>query len=123
MPLHTTQAFILRTYALAEADKVCVFLTRDAGKVRGVAHGARKMKSRFGSALELLTEVVLTYYFKEGRELVSISNCDILQSSFYIASRDVETAGALAYLSELLSEFLPDNEPNERLFRLIKATL
>ena len=123
MPLHTTPAYVLRTYTLAEADKVCVFLTHDAGKVRGVAHGARKMKSRFGSALEPLTEVVVTYYFKEGRELVSVSTCDILQSSFHIASRDVETASALSYVAELLSEFLPDNEPNERLYRLVKAAL
>lgn len=81
------------------------------------------MKSRFGSALESFTEVVLTYFFKEGRELVSVSNCDIVHSSFYIASRDYETASALAYMAELLSEFLPDNEPNERLYRLLSATL
>lgn len=123
MPLHTTPAYVLRTYALAEADKVCVFLTRDSGKVRGVAHGARKMKSRFGSALEPLTEVAMTYYFKEGRELVSVSTCDIIHSCFHVAARDVETASVLAYIAELLSEFLPDNEPNERLYRLVKATL
>lgn len=123
MPLHTTQAYVLRTYTLAEADKICVFLTRDAGKVRGVAHGARKIKSRFGSSLEPFTEVMLTYFFKEGRELVSISNCDIIRSSFYIASRNYETACVLAYMAELLSEFLPDNEPNERLYRLVAAAL
>ena len=123
MPLQTTQAYVLRTYTLAEADKICVFLTRDSGKVRGVAHGARKLKSRFGSALEPLTEVVLTYFFKETRELVSVSNCDIVRSSFHIASRDIETSGAHAYLAELLLEFLPDNEPNERLYRLTAATL
>ncbi|MBI3651698.1 MAG: DNA repair protein RecO [Acidobacteria bacterium] len=123
MPLQTTQAYVLRTYTLAEADKICVFLTRDCGKVRGVAHGARKMKSRFGSALEPLTEVALTYFFKEGRELVSVSTCDITRSSFYIASRSYETASALAYMAELLSEFLPDNEPNERLYRLVMAAL
>ena len=123
MPLQTTQAYVLRTYTLAEADKICVFLTRDSGKVRGVAHGARKLKSRFGSALEPLTEVVLTYFFKETRELVSVSNCDIVRSSFHTASRDIETAGAHAYLAELLLEFLPDNEPNERIYRLTAATL
>src|SRR5262249_62007070 len=80
MPLHKTEAFVLRTYALKEADKICVFLTRDHGKLRGVAHGARKLRSRFGSALEPFTEVALTYYQKEARELVSISTCDILRS-------------------------------------------
>ena len=123
MPLHTTEAFVLRTYSLAEADKICVFITKDMGKMRGVAHGARKMKSRFGSALEPFTEVALTFFQKEGRELVSISNCEIMRSHFGSAARDVATAGAFSYMAELLSEFIPENEPNERIYRLVAATL
>ncbi|MEW6207309.1 MAG: DNA repair protein RecO [Acidobacteriota bacterium] len=123
MPLHTTEAFTLRTYSLAEADKICVFLTKDHGKVRGVAHGARKIRSRFGSSLEPFTEVSLTYFQKEGRELVSVSNCEILRSHFVSASRDVETASAFSYMAEILTEFLPDNEPNEKLYRLVAAVL
>jgi DNA repair protein RecO (recombination protein O) len=123
MPLHTTDAYVLRTYALAEADKICIFLTRDMGKVRGVAHGARKMKSRFGSALEPFTQVALTYFQKEGRELMSVSGCEIVRSQFHTAARSVETASAFSYLAELLNEFLPDNEANERLYRLVTATL
>jgi DNA repair protein RecO (recombination protein O) len=123
MPLHKTEAFVLRTYALKEADKICVFLTKDQGKLRGVAHGARKLRSRFGSALEPFTEVALTYYQKEARELVSISTCDILRSHFELGARDVETASAFSYMAELLTEFLPDHEPNERLYRLVGATL
>ncbi|MGA9773489.1 MAG: DNA repair protein RecO [Blastocatellia bacterium] len=123
MPLHTTDAFVLRTYTLAEADKICVFMTKDMGKMRGVAHGARKMKSRFGSALELFTEVTLTFFQKEGRDLMSVSNCEILRSQFHIAARDVETASTFSYMAELLNEFLPDHEPNERLYRLVSASL
>ena len=123
MPLHTTEAFALRTYSLAEADKICVFFTRDQGKVRGVAYGARKLKSRFGSSLEPFTEVALTYFQKEGRELVSVSTCEIVRSHFNRAAREVEAASAFSYMAELLSEFLPDHEPNERLYRLVTATL
>lgn len=123
MAIHSTEAFVLRTYSLAEADKICVFLTREMGKVRGVAHGARKLRSRFGSSLEPFTEVALTYYHKEGRELVSVSNCDIVLSHFDCAARDVETAGAFSYMAELLVEFLPEHEANERLYRLVKAVL
>ena len=114
---------MLRTYALKEADKICVFLTKDQGKIRGVAHGARKIRSRFGSALEPFTEVTLGYFQKEGRELVSVSTCDILRSHFERGARDVETASAFSYLAELLTEFLPEHEPNERLYRLVLATL
>lgn len=122
MPLHETEAFVLRSYTLREADKICVFFTRDAGKIRGVAHGARKLKSRFGSSLEPFTEVELTYFEKEHKELVSVSNCEIIRSSFDLASRS-ETLAATQYLAELALEFLPDHEANERMYRLIGATL
>lgn len=122
MPLHQTTAFILRTYPLSEAHKICVLLTRSNGVIRGVAHGARKMKSRFGSSLEPFTEVNLTYHEKEGRELVNISNCEIVHSHFHYASK-TENAVALSYFTELLCEFSPAHEANEKLYRLVIATM
>jgi DNA repair protein RecO (recombination protein O) len=122
MPLHQTEAFILRTYTLKEADKICVLLTREAGKLRGVAYGARKLRSRFGSSLEPFTEVAITYFQKETRELVSINNCEIIRSRFpqEVSS---ELLGLLHYLAELVIEFLPDHEPNNRVYRLLAATM
>jgi DNA repair protein RecO (recombination protein O) len=122
MPLHETDAFVLRTFTIKEADKVCVFFTLGAGKLRGVAHGARRLKSRFGASLEPFTEVSLVYFQKENKELVSISNCEIINSQF-VEGLSSETLGALHYLAELVIEFVPDHEPNERVYRLIRATL
>lgn len=122
MGLHRTDAFILRTYPLAETHKICVLLTRTNGLIRGVAHGARRMKSRFGASLEPFTEIHVTYFEKEGRELVSISSCDILHSHFHRACR-TENAAALSYITELLCEFLPAHDPNERLYRLVMALM
>ena len=122
MPLHETDAFVLRTFTIKEADKICVFFTREAGKLRGVAHGARRLKSRFGASLEPFTEVSLVYFQKENKELVSISNCEIINSQF-VEGLSSETLGALHYLAELVIEFVPDHEPNERVYRLISATL
>ena len=51
MPVYTTEALVLRTYKLGEADRIVVFLTRDRGKKRGVAKGARRPKSRFTGGL------------------------------------------------------------------------
>jgi len=123
MPLHDAQAFVLRTYKLAEADKICVLLTRQSGMLRGVAYGARKMRSRFGSSLEPFTEVAVTYFAKEGRDLVSISNAEIVRSHFNEAAGSVADSAAMSYLSDLLCEFLPDHEPNETIYRLVAATL
>lgn len=122
MPLHETGAFVLRTFTIKEADKVCVFFTRDAGKLRGVAHGARKLKSRFGASLEPFTEVSLVYFQKEHKELVSISNCEIVSSQF-AEGMSSEMLGVMHYLAELVIEFIPDHEPNERVYKLIRATL
>ena len=52
MPLYSADALILRTYKLGEADRIVVFLTRDRGKKRAVARGARRTKSNFVGALE-----------------------------------------------------------------------
>ncbi len=122
MPLRETDAFVLRTFTIKEADKVCVFFTREAGKLRGVAHGARRLKSRFGASLEPFTEVSLTYFQKENKELVSISNCEIINSQF-VEGLSSETLGVIHYLAELVIEFVPDHEPNERVYRLVCATL
>ena len=122
MPLHDTPAYVLRTFTLKEADKICVFLTRAAGKVRGVAKGARRLRSRFGASLEPFTEVQLSYYQNEAKELVSISSCEILRSPF-VANLSSERLGVWHYLSELVQEFVPDHEPNEVVYRLIGVTV
>lgn len=122
MALVETDAIVLRTHKLAEADKIVVCLTREAGVVRGVAHGARRLKSRYGAGLEPFTLVNLSYYEKEGRDLVSLREAEIVRSYFGLAS-DAERVAALAYMSELVIEFAPPHEPNERMFRMVSACL
>ncbi|MDX2030645.1 MAG: DNA repair protein RecO [Blastocatellia bacterium] len=122
MPLHDTDAYVLRTFSIQEADKICVFFTRKEGKLRGVAQGARRMKSRYGASLEPFTEVSLVFFQKENRELVSISSCEILRSQF-VEGLSSERLGLLHYLAELVIEFAPDHEPNDLVYRLISATM
>lgn len=120
MALITTDAIVLRSYNLAESDRIVLCLTRNAGLVRAVAKGARKMKSRFGAALEPFTVIKLTFYEKENRELVTMSSADILRSHFGLISR-LETSEVLAYMGELVSEFAPPHEADEKLYRMITA--
>lgn len=120
MPLVTTEAVVLRTYKLAEADRIVVCMTHDAGLVRGVARGARRLKSRFGASLEPWTVCELTYFEKEGRELVTLQNLEILRSSFALSSNN-EIVSALDYMSELALEFMPPHQANPNMFRMIKA--
>lgn len=120
MGLFETEAIILRTYRLAEADKIVVCLTRKSGLIRGVARGARRLRSRFGASLEPFTHVNLSYFEKEGRELVSLRHAEILRSHFGLA-RSAEAFAVLEYLGELAAEFAPPHQADEKLFRMVRA--
>jgi DNA repair protein RecO (recombination protein O) len=121
MPLHTTEAVILRTYKLGEADRIVVFLTRDRGKKRGVAKGARRARSRFAGALEPLTKVTVAYFERELRELVSLNYAEAERSP--LEATDPRALGYVEYFAELLDEWAPDSDPNEKLFRLGASTV
>jgi len=122
MPLDQAEAIVLRTFPVGEQDKLVVLFCRDKGILRGVAKGARKFGNRFGSSLEPLTHVRAFYYEKERRELVTVSQCDILQS-FFDTQRDYRTACTLAYFAELVEEFIPSRAQEEVVFRLLLSTL
>jgi len=122
MKLVTTDAIVLRAYNLAEADRIVLCLTRSSGLVRAVAKGARRMKSRFGAALEPFTLIKLSFHEKEHRELVTVSSAEILKSYFSIAAR-VEAVELLAYMSEMVNEFAPPHEADEKLFRMLAACI
>src|SRR4028119_1818451 len=122
MGVSETEAIVLRTYKLAEADKITVFLSQHSGVMRGVARGARRLKSKFGASLEPFTLVSLSYYEKEGQELVSIRQAEILRS-FFELSKNTDVVIALEYIGGLILEFTPPHEPNEKVFRMLRACL
>jgi DNA repair protein RecO (recombination protein O) len=120
MSVFDTEALILRSYNLAEADKIVVCLSRSAGLIRGVAKGCRKLKNRFGAALEPFTLINLTYYEKENRELVSFRQVEILKSRFNLSSNASILTG-FAYMGDLLIDFSPPHQANDNLFRMALA--
>ena len=122
MGLVDTEGIILKTYSLAEADKIVVFLTQSEGLVRGVAKVAKRLKSRFGGGLEPFSVINISYFQKEERELVSIGQIELVKS-FFEAAGDPRFLQKFSYLAELLLEFAPPHDPNERLYRMAKACL
>lgn len=116
MPLYTADALVLRTYKLGEADRIVVFLTRDRGKKRGVARGARRQRSPFVGALEPLTEARVAYFEKEGRELVGLNYADTVRSPMALSTQDA--LGSVSYFAELLDEWAQDSDADDRLYRL-----
>ena len=122
MPSRVSEALVLRTYPLKEADLVVSFLTRDQGKLRGVARRARRPKGGFGAGLERLSYVRLKYYQRETRELVNLDSVELIQSQFGLAS-DYHASVALDYFAEIAEQLLPSEEPSERFFRLLLAVI
>jgi DNA repair protein RecO (recombination protein O) len=124
VPLHTAEALVLRTYKLGEADRIVVFLTKDRGKKRGVAKGARRPRSRFAGALEPLTEVRVAYFESERRELVGLNYAETVRSPLSLTAVDSAIpllAGRyllVEYIAELLDEWAQDSDADDRLYRL-----
>src|SRR3982750_3590240 len=100
MPARVSETFILRTYPLRESDLIVSFLTRDQGKLRGVARRARRPKNPFGAGLERLSQVRVAYFQRENRELVNLDSCEIIRSQFDLMS-SYETGVALDYFAEV----------------------
>ena len=137
MPLYTADALVLRTYKLGEADRIVVFLTRDRGKKRGVAKGARRPRSRFMGALEPLTEARVAYFEREHRELVGLNYAETLRSPLMLRGMDDaaglqearrttpqgDALGYVGYFAELLDEWAQEADADERLYRLGAAML
>jgi DNA repair protein RecO (recombination protein O) len=122
MPLKESEAIVLRTYPLREADLLVTLFTRAEGKVRGVARAAKKSKRRFGGALEPLTYVRAYYEDRERQELARLDACDVIESPL-ATEVGYSRAVALGHVAELLDELLPDREANDAVFRLTLSVL
>ena len=122
MPLHQSDSIILKTYPLGEADRIVAFFSRDYGKLRGVANGARRMKNRFVASLEPLAHSRIQFFEKENRELVRIQSADLLDSPMKLFA-DYDRAVCAGRLVELVDRFLPEHEPQDAAFRLVRMTV
>jgi DNA repair protein RecO (recombination protein O) len=108
---------------MGETSKVVVLLTRDRGKLRAVAKGARSGRSRYQSALEPLSEVRCALYGRQGAELLRLGSCELVRSAFPAGGRGLETALALSYFAELLDAFAQEGEAEDAVYRLAIAVV
>jgi len=122
MPLRETEAVVFRTYRLGEADKIASLFTRQLGRLRAVARGAQRPKSRFGSTLEPLSYVRLWIFERENRDLLHLNSAELVES-FFDMQKDYRVQLAAQYLAEVGERLLPEREVNDRAFRLLVAVL
>src|SRR5260370_39126246 len=107
MALKESEAVVLRTYPLGEADLLVTLFTRTEGKVRGVARAAKKSQRRFGGALEPLTYVRAFYEDRERQELSRVDALEVLESPL-ATEMEYARAVALAHVPAFLDDLLPD---------------
>lgn len=120
MSLYRDQGVVLRTIRLGEADRIVTLVTEHHGKVRAVAKGVRKTKSRFGARLEPLGHVALLLY--QGRELDVVTQAESVES-FRAIREDLETVTAATSMLEAVDHVSQERQSNPRLYTMLVGAL
>ena len=118
MAIRSDQGIVLRSFPFGEADRVVVILSPNHGKLRTVAKGIRKTKSRFGGRLEPFTHVDLVLY--EGRNLDTVTQVSIIET-FPNLRGDLDRVMAAGTMVEAVDAVASEGEPSLRLFLLLQA--
>ena len=118
MPVFTTEAIVIRSIHYGESDKIVTFFTKDFGKMKGIAKGARRSRKRFQNALDLFSHLRLIFFDKEGMGLVRAETCDILHT-FPNIREDLKKIFYGNYYLELVNEMAGEREKNIKAFTLL----
>lgn len=118
--LYRDEGVVLRTYKLGEADRIVVLATAEHGKVRAVAKGVRKTKSKFGSRLEPLSHVALQLY--EGRNLDTITQVESIDS-FRAIREDLDRYGSAVGVLEVVDQIAMEGEVDRRRYAMLVGVL
>ncbi|MGD0732373.1 MAG: DNA repair protein RecO [Terracidiphilus sp.] len=122
MSVLTSEAVVLRTWPLNEADLIVSFFTRDYGRLKGVAKSALKSRKRFGGALEPMTVARAWFAERPRQELVRLDQLELVRSPLS-APVDHARMTVLSFFAEVLDEALPERDPQDAVFRLLLAVL
>ncbi|OGG43301.1 MAG: DNA repair protein RecO [Candidatus Handelsmanbacteria bacterium RIFCSPLOWO2_12_FULL_64_10] len=117
-----TDGIVLRTHRMSESSKVAVLYTAELGKVKATAKGARRPKSKFGASLEPFTEGTYVIYHREGRDLQTLSEGDILRP-FEGVKSDFDRLIHASAIVELTDHVAVDEGPNPALYRALQEAL
>jgi DNA repair protein RecO (recombination protein O) len=118
---YKTEAVVLRSFRLGEADRVLHVYTADRGRVGAVAKGVRRTKSRFGARLEPLSHVELMLHQGSG-ELQTVTGAD-LRTSHHETREDPYRLAVGLIGAEAMLRLFPEQEANERAFTALTRFL
>lgn len=118
--VYQTEAIIIKRTKLGEADRILTLYTPELGKLKAVAKGTRRPKSKLGGHVELLTHSLLM--LARGRNLDIITQAQTIDN-FLPLKDDLERISCGLYISELVDSFTAEHIENRRLFNLLLDTL
>lgn len=118
--LYRDTGVVLRTIKLGEADRIVTFVTERRGKVRAVAKGVRKTKSRFGARLEPLTHVALQCY--EGRNLDTVTQVEVIEA-FRSVREDLDRLTRATALLEAIDAVVQEGDEDPRMLQMLLGAL
>lgn len=116
------EALILDVFDLHEKDRIVTLLTRERGKMKGVARGSRTKYSRFAGQLQPLAKVAVRWFEKDGRDLVRIGEVELVRPAAKL-QQDLDGILLGSYLADHLIEFVQEDEPGDLWFRLLDSTV
>jgi DNA repair protein RecO (recombination protein O) len=119
--LYRDEGVVLRTHKLGEADRIVVFMTAGRGKVRAVAKGVRKTKSRFGGRLEPPLHVSLLVY--HGRSELHVVNQAETIDHYRAIREDLDRMTDALALVEAVDQVAQEGEPNAAMYRMLHGAL
>jgi DNA repair protein RecO (recombination protein O) len=113
-----TAAIVLYTRAYGESDKIVTLLTRDWGKITGIAKGAKRSRRRFVNVLEAFTHVQVRFRPSKVDDLAFIFGCDMIQS-FRGPSRNLKCFALASYVVELMDVMITGREAGQEAYLLL----
>jgi DNA repair protein RecO (recombination protein O) len=122
MPVERTAGLVIGSFPLGESDRVVGFFTRRFGRVRGVARAARRLRSRFGGALELFTLGDLVFFDGGRSDLVQVDHFDV-RRPFEAVRSDLDRLGHAAWMTECVRQLTAERDPHPELFTLLVRAL
>jgi DNA repair protein RecO (recombination protein O) len=122
MPLHSTEAIVLGSHDLAEADRIVVFYTQTLGKVRAVADGARRIRTKFGGSLQLFTQGRLVYFERPNRTLHKVNEFAVMRSHQPLRE-DLDRIALGSTAVEAVAIGVEEGEAHPDLYRLLAEGL
>src|SRR3989338_1831147 len=107
MPIHKTEAIVLRRFDFRETSLIADFYTRDFGKLSGLFKGIRSEPGKFASNVELFSHNEVIFYRSRNSSLHLVWQCD-KKNSFDLIRQSISRSGLACFMMELLSAVMPE---------------